>query len=177
MEIAEGTKQTPSKRQEEEEKKDREEARRELRELKRKLEEKKKIERKCNIVIRWLEQKEKNTEKTVREFMEREFGITDGIEKMEITGNKRREVTVVKLKDWKTKMKVMKEKGKLGRKKIYIDHDMTREEREVQRIIRERANKERREGKKVKVGYRKLDIEEKRFVWKNEENKLMEENF
>lgn len=119
LSLAEGTKRTPSKRQEDEEKKDREEARRELRRIKRKIEEKKKLERKCNTVIRWLEEKKKDTEETVREFIEKEFGITDGIEKIEITGNKGREVTVVKLKDWKIKMGIMKEKGKLGKKKIH----------------------------------------------------------
>lgn len=176
LEIAEGTKRAPSKRQEEEEMKDRE-ARRELREIKRRMEEKEKLERKCNIVVRWLEEKKKNIDETVREFIEKEFGITDGIEKMEVARNKEREVTVVKLKDWKTKMRVMREKGKLGKKKIYIDHNMTKEEREVQRIIRERAIIERKEKGKVKIGYRKLDVEGKRYVWKNEKNKLMEKNF
>lgn len=51
---------------------------------------------------------------------------------------------LVKLKDWETKAELMREKRKLGRKRIYIDHDMTKEEREVQRIIRERADKKRK---------------------------------
>lgn len=53
---------------------------------------------------------------------------------------------------------------------IFIDHDMTKEEREVQRRLKERARKERERGKKVKVGYRKMYIESELYVW-NEEGK------
>lgn len=74
---------------------------------------------------------------------------------MQTTGKEGREVVIIELEDWEIKEMIMKEKKKLRDKyrnltkknKIYIDHDLTREEREVQRRIRERANKERENGK------------------------------
>lgn len=51
---------------------------------------------------------------------------------------------------------------------IFIDYDMTKEEREVQRRLKERARKEREGGKKVKVGYRKMYIESELYVWNKE---------
>lgn len=45
---------------------------------------------------------------------------------------------IIELEDWETKQKIMKEKKKLKDKslgRIYIDHDMMMEEREVQRKI------------------------------------------
>lgn len=51
---------------------------------------------------------------------------------------------------------------------IFIDHDMTKEERELQRRLKERARKEREGGKKVKVGYRKMYIASELYVWNEE---------
>lgn len=51
---------------------------------------------------------------------------------------------------------------------IFIDHDMTKEEREMQRRLKERARKEREGGKKVKVGYRKMYIASELYVWNEE---------
>lgn len=64
----------------------------------------------------------------------------------EWAGKERKEVAIIELEDWETKELIMKEKKNLRSKqytnKIYIDHDLTREEREVQRRIAERAKKE-----------------------------------
>lgn len=84
-------------------------------------------------------------------FIEKEFGIADGIESIEIIGKKRKDIAVVKLRNWETKAKGMREKRKLEKRRIYIEHDMTREERDVQRVIRDRANSGKK-GKKIKIG-------------------------
>lgn len=39
----------------------------------------------------------------------------------------------MELKDWEAKQKIMREKSKLGERMIYIDHDLTKEERKVQK--------------------------------------------
>lgn len=96
---------------------------------------------------------------------------------VQVTGMEGREVVIIELEDWETKEKIMKEKKKLREKymnKIYIDHDLTREEREVQRRIRERAKKEREEGKRIKIGYKKINIEGKLYVWSEEMGDLKE---
>lgn len=46
----------------------------------------------------------------------------------------------------------------------------------MQRILRERARKEREGGKKVKIGYRKMYIEGEMYVW-NEEGEKKKEKF
>ena len=58
----------------------------------------------------------------------------------------------------------MREKSKQRGKNIFIDHDMTKKESEVQRKLRERAREEREKGKRVKIGYRKLIVEGKVYV-------------
>lgn len=68
---------------------------------------------------------------TIASFLEKEFRLTKNIEKIDIIGGQGRELALVKLKDWETKRDLMKEKRKLRRKKLYIDHDMTKKEREV----------------------------------------------
>lgn len=113
--------------------------------------------------------------------MEKEFGIKEEVGKIDIgtrkgLGKNRREIVVVELKDWETKQRIMSVKSKLGERKIYIEHDLTREEREVQKILRKRAREERREGRKVKVGYRKLVIDETQFVWNKERKMIVEKN-
>lgn len=70
------------------------------------------------------------------------------------------------MEKWEEKEKIMKEKSKLYGRNFH--HDMTKEEREVQRRLKERARKEREGGKKVKVGYRKMYIESELYVWNEE---------
>jgi hypothetical protein len=41
---------------------------------------------------------------------------------------------------------------------MYIDDDLTKEERETQKKLRELAREERDRGKRVKIGYRKIQI-------------------
>jgi hypothetical protein len=67
------------------------------------------------------------------------------------------------MEEWSGKENVMKQKEKLREKKetekIFIDNDLTRQERETQKKQRTIAKEEEREGKKVKVGYRKITME------------------
>lgn len=155
---------------------ERTETKKELMEIKRRLQEKEKQERRNNIVIKGLEKKEKSLEEIARAFLEKEFGIKEEVGKIDILEKSRREIAVVELKDWEIKQRIMSVKSKLGERKIYIEHDLTREEKEVQKILRERAREERREGRKVKVGYRKLVIDGTQFVWNEERKMIVEKN-
>lgn len=56
---------------------------------------------------------------------------------VQTAGKEGREVTIIELEDWDTKEKIIREKKKLRDKyanKIYIDHDLTKEEREAEKI-------------------------------------------
>jgi hypothetical protein len=74
----------------------------------------------------------------------------------------------VEMEEWSGK-KVMKQKGKQREKKktekIFIDNDLTKQEREMQTKLRTIAKEEKREGKEAKVGYRKTTIEEVQRKW------------
>lgn len=63
-------------------------------------------------------------------------------------------------------------KKKLEEKKIYIDHDLIKEEMEIQKLLREREYEEKKKGNKVKVSYKKIWINGKNFVWIDERNKI-----
>jgi len=80
----------------------------------------------------------------------------------------------MEIDQWETKEKIIKEKKKLGNRKIFIDSDLTVEERQIQRKLKERARKERMEGKTVKVGYKKMEIQGKSFVWDEERQEIVE---
>lgn len=78
--------------------------------------------------------------------------MIDEIEKIDILGGEGRKIVLVKLKDWETKAELIKEKRKLGRKRIYINHDMTKEERSTKNNKgKSRQRKKRREKSKHKI--------------------------
>jgi hypothetical protein len=64
----------------------------------------------------------------------------------------------MEIEEWSGKEKTMKQKGKMREKKetekIFIDNDLTKQEREILKKQRTIA----KEGKEVKVGYRKIII-------------------
>lgn len=49
-------------------------------------------------------------------------------------------------------------------KNLFIDNDLTWKERQMQKEIRMTAEAEREKGAKVRIGYRKLKVNEKQFV-------------
>ncbi|KAK9720740.1 hypothetical protein QE152_g21902 [Popillia japonica] len=55
---------------------------------------------------------------------------------------------VAEMEDWDEKCRVLKEKNKLKGKNVYIDSDLTPEERRIQKKIREKAREERERRKK-----------------------------
>lgn len=77
--------------------------------------------------------------------MSKEFGVGEKIRNMIIIGRERREQTVVEMEDWEAKQLIIREKKKLGEKKVFIDHDLTKEGREIQRQSGERKER-RKEG-------------------------------
>ncbi|XP_011688394.1 PREDICTED: uncharacterized protein PF11_0207-like [Wasmannia auropunctata] len=136
----------------------------EVRQLKKVIEEKERKERKNNLVIRGLKRGEGDWRETAKDFLAKEFGVKEGVKRIQIVGKEGREAIIVEMSGWELKEEIMKEKKKLGNRRIYIDHDLTPEERQVQWKIRERAKKEKLEGKQVKIGYRKIIIQGKIHV-------------
>jgi hypothetical protein len=73
---------------------------------------------------------------------------------------------LAKIECWEQKKNIMLNKSKLKERKderMYIDDDLTNEERETQKKLREEAREERDRGKSVKIGYRKIQINREWF--------------
>lgn len=81
----------------------------------------------------------------------------------------------VKFRRWEDKSKVMENKRRLGNKKIYIDNDRTKKEREIQKKIVAQAKKCRLENRSVQIKFWKLKIEDKWYKW-NETKEVLEED-
>jgi hypothetical protein len=68
----------------------------------------------------------------------------------------------MEIEEWSGKEKTMKQKGKMREnketEKIFIDNDLTKQEREILKKQRTIAKEGKREGKEVKVGDRKIII-------------------
>ena len=62
-------------------------------------------------------------------------------------------------------MLILQNKNKLKGKEIYIENDLTKQEREIQAAIRQKAKEERNKGNEVKIGYLKLRINGKWEHW------------
>lgn len=136
-------------------------------EMEEKMEKMEKNERKKNIVITGLIGEGMNQEVRLQSWIEKELGVIVGVEEMyEVNGK-----LIAKIKTWEEKRKIMLNKSKLRSKmgsKVFIDDDLTVKERVIQKKIRVIANAERNKGNEVKVGYKKLRINGKLWMWKND---------
>jgi hypothetical protein len=82
---------------------------------------------------------------------------------------------LAKIESWEQKKNIMLNKSKLKERKgerIYIDDDLTNEERKILKKLREVAREEKDRGKRVKMGYRKIQINGEWFIWDEREVKL-----
>ena len=146
--------------------------------LERKEETREKRERRNNITLRGEDLPRKETPKdTVEYVLRHELQVEAEIEEAYWVGKgEKRGLLIAKLKSWQQKRAVMLKKGTLKEKKLFIDNDLTKKEREIQKNIKDIAKAEREQGAKVKVGYRKVKINDKTFIWK-EDGGLKEVNF
>lgn len=136
-----------------------------VRELERKEEMRARKERRNNIVIRGVRWQERNIEAEAEQFLKNELKVEVMVRKARKVGERGQEsVTVVEIGEWEKKKEIMEKKKNLS-KGVYIDDDLTREEREVQKKLRDRAREEKGRGKRVRVGYRKIRIEDKWYRW------------
>lgn len=55
---------------------------------------------------------------------------------------------------------------------MFIDDDLTKKEREIQKKIRETADKERKKGNKTRMGYQKLEVNGVWMKWQKNEDEF-----
>ena len=111
-------------------------------------------------------------EKEVEEFVKGNLKIEVKVKKaykVKIEENK--VIVIANLDNWEQKREIMNNKKNL-KSGIWIENDLTKEEREVQGKLRALAREEKEKGNKVKVGYRKIYIEDSMYRWNEKEKKL-----
>jgi len=93
-------------------------------------------ERKNNLIIKGLKGKgKKNLIESVQKFLKEEFEMKERMKDVQIAGREGRKV-VIRMDSWERKEIIMRGNKKLGSRRIYIDNDLTQEERDVQRKLR-----------------------------------------
>jgi hypothetical protein len=100
----------------------------------------------------------------VEEWLEREGGVKVNVkEAFKVNKDK---MKLAKIESWEQK-NIMLNKSKLKERKgerMYIDYDLTNEERKTQDKLKEVAREERDRGKRMKIGYRKIQINGEWFI-------------
>lgn len=125
-------------------------------------------ERRNNIIIAGEFEEEKVRDgRELTEVILRHIGVDDDevVEPVEVIVLKNNKTVtdgqtriLVKLKDMKDKLKVMRNKFKLKGRDVYIDDDLCKTDRQIQAEIRQWAKLERLKGNLVRIGYKKLKI-------------------
>ncbi|KAB0805666.1 hypothetical protein PPYR_02636 [Photinus pyralis] len=145
--------------------------------LERKLQWREKLDKKNNIVIKGLSACPGNEERIVEELLQGKLKVSVKPKEVLVLGKDKR-VMLVKFDSWKDKQEVMcckqKLKENLDTKKVYINNDMTTEELKTQAKIKEVAESLQADGKRTKIGYRKLFVDGKLWYWDNKADKLLE---
>ena len=113
----------------------------------------------------------------VKKFLQERLGLEIGVEEVWKVGREEGTKLVARMSGWEDKMKVIRNKRKLGREcRIFIDDDYTRKERDVQGIIRTEMWRRRRENEKAFMAYKKLIVGEDIYVWDEGQRKLVKKN-
>lgn len=167
-----------AEKRDEERKKEINELRREITEMKRREEERERREKKRNIVIWGTQGKEGEAKQIAVDVFKKidiEYGEV-GIREARFIGKRENRGLVVEIEKFEDKKKIMVGKNKLRGSTFFLDDDMTKTEREMQKKIRDWAKVLRERGKRVNVGYGKGYVNGIEFRW-NTERGRMEETF
>lgn len=129
-----------------------------------------KHKRRNNIVIAgWQIQSADKTKEEVSTMLSNLASTKDlGIEEVRKIPIGEKYLIQVKFKSLEDKIKVMKNKSKLKGQNTYINDDLTKTERNIQKKIAARAKEEREKGNSTKIGYKKVKINESWWYWEKE---------
>lgn len=135
-------------------------------------------EKKTSIVIKEVDRERGNAKEIVSKIVRELAGeeLVKEIKEVYSIGKEKDKVILVKMSEYENKSKVMANRNKLKGTQIYLDDDLSKEEREVQRHVRIWADEERKKGRSVKIGRGKCSIGEDVYVW-NEAEKQMVKRF
>ncbi|EZA59751.1 hypothetical protein X777_16232 [Ooceraea biroi] len=149
-----------------------------MKQLERKDDERERRERRNNIIMKGEGiPTEGSPKEIIKQTLRQELQIEADIEDAYwIKREQSRRMLVAKLRSWQQKKEILIKKSKMKGKKLYIDNDLTKKERDVQKEITGIARTKREQGWEVKIGYKKLIANGKTFIWEQEEG-MKEINF
>ncbi|KAF2891305.1 hypothetical protein ILUMI_14868 [Ignelater luminosus] len=156
-------------------KQDNKQIREELAEAKSKIERLDKERREKNIVVSRLDINNmdlNSLKETMEKFILQHMHIQIEPKKVYKLSDK---MCLTELKNLEDKATIMKNKAKLKqikKGKVYINDDLSVIEREKQKQIRRKANKEKGNGKDVKIGYNKVIADGVKWKWDRAKEKL-----
>lgn len=143
-----------------------------LDETEKRLEKFERVNVRNNLIVTGVDTEGKGEEqlKAMMEGMlEKELGVRANVKRATKINNRK---CIIEMHEWTDKSKILKEKRKLKGKTIFIDSDLTKREREIQKRIRDQAREERDKGRRTKIGYRKLFVDGKEFRWDDKQENL-----
>lgn len=137
--------------------------------LENRAEREEKEKRMKNIVIKGIEITKGKEQEEVEIFLKDRLKVNTKISQAyQITKDDKTIMVVAKVESLEKKHEIMSTKNVLKDTKIFIDNDLTVEERKIQKEIRSIAKDERDNGKKVKVGFMKMYIDGEEYRWDKE---------
>ena len=143
-------------------------------EIKRRVELQDRRERRNNLTIRGVEREGIRGKEGVERLFTEKLEVQCKIDWVKESGREGRRMVVARCSSWEEKLQVLKNKYKLKGTDIFIEQDLTWEEREMQRKIVRMAVEERKKGRVVKVGYQKIGVDGEWFDWKVWEGRMRE---
>ena len=107
------------------------------------------------------------TAEEVEEFLKQKIGLSVEVEAVWWIYVNNEKAVGAEMRCWEDKMKVMKNKSKLkdAERRIFIEDDTTVQERNVRRILLEKAREMRGKESTVKVGYFRIEIDGKKYIY------------
>ena len=147
-----------------------------LKNVERKMEGKEREERKKNIVIKKIKIDNEDLKGEIGRIM-KEIGAEVEIKDIRKVGavQEGRGIVIITLGNVEQKRQVMEKKRKMRGREEWIDEDLTWTERRSRWKLREIARKEEREGRKVWLGRKGIEIDGEWWKWDEEEEKLKNE--
>lgn len=127
-----------------------------------------KEKRKNNIVIKGMEDEGLATKESVEKFLRDKVGVEVKVIDCRRSGR----VIVAMLEREGMKMEVMRNKNKLRGERIFIENDLTWEERKLQERISRWAKEEREKGVLVKVGFARVLVKGMWRKWEEIEEEI-----
>lgn len=106
-----------------------------------------------NIVIKGLVRGALPAIEAVENFIHEEFGLINAVADVRELDRyfNNLKILIVKLNGRAIKDDIMKQKSKLGQRKVYIEHELSSVEQEIYKAVKARAKELRDQGKTVKI--------------------------